>query len=259
MQALLEGKVALVTGAAVGIGRGIALALARHGATVVASDIDTDKGLATLEEIKRAGSGDADFHRCDVSDEAQVRNLFAQIQDKRKRLDCAANNAGVGCKPGRPLGAPFTDFTTEDFDFITGVNIRGTWLCMREEIRLMAPAGGGAIVNMSSVLGQAAMAGTSVYAATKHAIIGLTKTAAIELAQAGVRVNAISAGAIATPLVENFVGTSKEAQAPLAALHPMNRLGQPLEVGEAAAWLLSPAASYVTGIALPVDGGYLAQ
>lgn len=252
-------KVVLVTGAATGIGRATALEFARQGGTMILADVNRDAAQETLRMVKDAGAGESLFVPTDTSSEESIMSLFQTVRERFGRLDAAYNNAGVGAMPGRPLGMPLTDFTAEDFDFIVGVNMRGTWLCLREELRMMAPAGRGAIVNVASVLGKVGMPGTSIYSATKHAIVGLTKTAALEMATAGVRVNVVCPGGIATPLVDQFVGAEGEARDSLAAMHPMKRIGTADEVARAVVWLCSESASYITGAELAIDGGFLAQ
>ncbi len=254
----LSGKIALVTGAGSGIGRKSAATLAREGAAVVVSDVNEEGGRETVDIITGAG-GEAHFIAADVSSEEQVDKLIAGTLAQYGALDCAHNNAGIG----GPL-VDLADYPTDGFDKIISINLRGVFLCMRAELRHMLPLGTGAIVNTASTFGLVAFPQAAGYVATKHAVIGLTKAGAIESAAAGVRINAVCPGAILTPMVEEQAETLSPG-APdaifdvLNSLAPIGRLGQPQEIGEAVAWLLSDAASFVTGSAMVVDGGWTAR
>ena len=254
MSTRLEGKVALVTGASSGIGRAAALALGREGARVVVAARRADAGEETAAMVREAG-GDAAFVRADVSRAADVASLLAATVERYGRLDCAVNNAGT---TGSTL-ALTADTTEEAWDEVVTTNLKGVWLCMKHEIPLMLDAGGGSIVNMSSVLGLVGSAlGASAYVASKHAIVGLTKAAALEYARRGVRVNALCPAFVETPLIEAATSTP-ERRGRIAGLHPLGRLGRPEEVADAVVWLCSDASSFVTGQTVAVDGGYLAQ
>ena len=252
MDKQFEGKVALVTGGASGIGRATALAFARAGAKVVVADIAVEAGRETLRMIEETG-GDAVFVRTDVSQADEVEALIEQALEAYGRVDCAVNNAGV-------IGemAPTAKCTEENFDQVIGTNLRGTWLCMKHEIAHMLERGGGVIVNMSSVSGIRGLPDFPAYAASKAGILQLTRTATLEYAKWGIRINAICPGTIDTPMVAGVVAARPELEQEFLALHPMGRIGKPEEVAEAALWLCSDAASFVTGHALAVDGGYLA-
>jgi NAD(P)-dependent dehydrogenase (short-subunit alcohol dehydrogenase family) len=253
MDKQFEGKVALVTGGASGIGRATALAFARAGAKVVVADIAVEAGRETLRMIEETG-GDAVFVRTDVSQADEVEALIEQALEAYGRVDCAVNNAGV-------IGemAPTAKCTEENFDQVIGTNLRGTWLCMKHEIAHMLERGGGVIVNMSSVSGIRGLPDFPAYAASKAGILQLTRTATLEYAKWGIRINAICPGTIDTPMVAGVVAARPELEQEFLALHPMGRIGKPEEVAEAALWLCSDAASFVTGHALAVDGGYLAH
>jgi NAD(P)-dependent dehydrogenase (short-subunit alcohol dehydrogenase family) len=258
MPGAVEGKVAVVTGAASGIGRASACALAREGARVVVSDVDEAGGAETVGLIAAAGD-EAIFVAADVADEADVRRLIDATVERYGRLDCAHNNAGVA-----GALAPTADYPREAWDRILAVNLTGTWLCMKHEIPRMLDHGAGAIVNTSSTFGLAGVPGIPGYVATKHAIAGLTKAAALEYAQQGIRVNAVCPGVIQTPLLDRFLdeisgGHPEVAAAQFVAGEPVGRMGDPAEIAEAVVWLCSDAASFVTGLPMPVDGGWLAQ
>lgn len=250
--------VALVTGAGSGIGRASALAFARAGATVVVSDVDEDGGGATVAAIEDGG-GQATFIAADVSREEDVVALVEGAVERCGRLDCAHNNAGIG---GPPV---FTaDYPREEWDRVLAVNLTGTWLCMKYELVHMASRASGAIVNTASTFGIVGVRGMCSYNATKHGIVGITKGAALEYAEAGVRVNAICPGPIGTPALEGFFeelspGDPAAARATFEAGAPLGRLGSPDEIAAAVVWLCSDAASYVTGLPMAVDGGWLAQ
>jgi NAD(P)-dependent dehydrogenase (short-subunit alcohol dehydrogenase family) len=245
-----EGKVALVTGAASGIGRASSLAFARGGAKVAVADINVDGGEETVRMIEAAG-GEALFVRTDVSQAADVAALIESVVQRFGRLDCAHNNAGI-------LGrfAPTADCAEEEFDRTIAINLRGVFLCLKHEIPQMLASGGGAIVNTSSVAGLVAQPGLSAYTASKHGVAGLTKAAAIEYAQHGIRVNAVCPGFIDTPMTAPFSKARDYSKDPTL---PMRRLGTPEEVAEAVVWLCSDAASYVTGHLLTVDGALTVQ
>jgi NAD(P)-dependent dehydrogenase (short-subunit alcohol dehydrogenase family) len=252
MKNLLEDKIALVTGGASGIGRGTALVFAREGAKVVIADLAAEGGEETVRSIKEAG-GDAAYVKCDVSQASDVEALVKKTVDMYGRLDCAFNNAGVG-----PFGTT-TDCSEEDWDITINVNLKGVWLCMKYEIQHMLSQGGGVIVNTASVGGLIGTPGIAAYTASKHGVIGLTKTAALEYVQAGIRVNAVCPGTVLTPLVERGLAANPAMKDALLSKHPIGRFGKTEEIAEAVVWLCSDAASYVTGIAFPVDGGVVAQ
>jgi NAD(P)-dependent dehydrogenase (short-subunit alcohol dehydrogenase family) len=250
-----SGKVAIVTGAGSGIGRATALAFARQGASVVVSDVAEDGGHETVRLVHERG-GEARFVRSDVAREEDVRALVDQAMRHYGRLDYACNNAGIG-----GLSAPTGEYTLAAWNEIIGVNLTGVWLCMRHEIPAMLESGGGAIVNMASILGHVGFANAPAYVAAKHGLIGLTQTAALEYATRGLRVNAVSPAFIVTPLLEKagLLDEGSAVHAQLVGLHPMQRLGTAKEVAEAVVWLCSDAASFITGHALLVDGGYTVQ
>jgi NAD(P)-dependent dehydrogenase (short-subunit alcohol dehydrogenase family) len=255
---LLADKVVLVTGAGSGIGRQSALVMARYGAAVVVSDVNTDAGHETVDLITAEG-GTAHFVAADVSREEHVAALIDKAVSTYGRLDCAHNNAGIG----GPL-TTLADYPTAGFDEVMSVNVRGTFLCMRYELAHMLRRGSGSIVNTASTFGLVAFPQAAGYVATKHAVIGLTKAGAIENAASGIRVNAVCPGAINTPMVEGQAetlspGAPDAVFTQLAGLAPIGRLGKPQEIGEAVAWLCSDAASFVTGSSLVVDGGWIAQ
>lgn len=248
-----DGKVALVTGAASGIGRVVALAFGKQGAKVVVSDIAREGGEETVRLVKEAGN-EAIFVSTDVSQSKQVEALIAKAVETYGRLDVAVNNAGI--EGGLTTTA---DWPEEVWNKVLSVNLTGPWLCMKFEIPQMLKQGGGAIANIASILGVVGFANTSAYTAAKHGVIGITQVAALEYATQGIRVNAICPGFIETPMVmQRGVAAGMNPQQ-IAALHPMQRLGKPGEIAEAATWLCSDAASFVTGAALVVDGGYTAQ
>jgi NAD(P)-dependent dehydrogenase (short-subunit alcohol dehydrogenase family) len=250
---LVDGKVALVTGAASGIGRACARALAREGARVLASDRDAAGAEATAKAIGEAG-GTARAVRADVSVPADVEALVRAALDAWGRLDAAVNAAGVLPAPGPLHEVPFAEW-----ERTIAVNLTGVFLCMQQELRVMLPQGAGAIVNVSSGGGAMATPGLAPYGASKHGVLGLTKTAAVECARAGVRVNAICPGSTDTPMLQGFMASSEQARRMILASAPTGRLGTPEEVAEAAVWLCSDRASYVSGESLFVDGAAVAR
>lgn len=245
MAALFEGKVALVTGAASGIGRASALAFARGGARVVLGDIAED-GLTETQRLISEAGGEALAVRTDVSHAADVQALVDAAVQTYGRLDCAHNNAGL-------LGAfaHTAESTEENFDRLIAVNLKGVWLCLRAEIPQMLSQGGGAIVNTASSAGLVGFRGLPAYVASKHGVAGLTKTAAAEYARKGIRVNAVCPGFVDTPMVQGLSGSDRIDL-------PIGRLAKPEEIAEAVIWLCSSAASYVTGHTLVVDGALTA-
>jgi NAD(P)-dependent dehydrogenase (short-subunit alcohol dehydrogenase family) len=253
MAGSLEGKVALVTGAGSGIGRAAALAFAREGAKVVVADVVAEGGKETVRLIEQAG-GTALFVEGDVSVSASVEVMVQAAVEQYGGLDCAFNNAGI-----EGAQAPTADATEDNWDRVLSINLKGVWLCMKHEIAHMVAHGGGAIVNAASVAGLVGFPGIPAYCASKGGVIQLTKTAALEYATQGIRVNATCPGVIRTPMIDRFLGGSAEAEAEFVALEPVERMGTPEEVAEAVVWLCSDAASFVTGHAMPVDGGLVAR
>jgi NAD(P)-dependent dehydrogenase (short-subunit alcohol dehydrogenase family) len=252
--AAFTGKVAIVTGGSAGIGRATAVAFAREGAKVVVASRRVAEGEETVHLIRQAGS-DGLFIKTDVAQAADVRTMVEKTVATYGRLDYAFNNAGVV----EPKPGPLVEQTEEAFDQIVNVNVKGVWLSMKYEIPEMLKHGGGAIVNMSSVAGMVGFPGVGIYVASKHAVIGLTKTAALEYSKSGVRVNAVNPAAIETDMLAHVTGGNAEAMAQMGAMHPIGRIGKPEEVADAVIWLCSDKASFVTGHSLLVDGGLTAQ
>lgn len=249
MTQLLSGQVALVTGAGAGIGRATAQMFAREGIKVVVSDVDSTGGEATVSLIREAG-GEAVFIRCDVTRDAQVRALVEGTLSVYGRLDYAFNNAGIEIEKGK-----LTYGVESEFDAIMAVNVKGVWLCMKYQIQAMLAQGGGAIVNTASIAGLGAAPKMSIYAASKHAVIGLTRTAAIEYAKKKVRINAICPSVIDTDMYRRGCEAEPKKADFTIAVHPIGRVGEVEEVAAAVLYLCSDNAGFTTGIALPVDGG----
>ncbi|MCE2488127.1 MAG: SDR family oxidoreductase [Desulfurellaceae bacterium] len=250
MAGLVEGKVALVTGGGSGIGRQACLVFAREGAQVVVCDVAVEGGEETVGQIEQAG-GQATFIRADVAQAAEVEALVAKTVETYGRLDCAYNNAGIAGRTAR-----VADDSEQNWERILAINLKGVWLCLKYEIAHMLTQGGGAIVNTASDAGLIGLRRAGAYVASKHGVVGLTKTAALEYAKANIRVNAVCPGPIDTPMLRE---ASERVIDAMATAQPNGRLGQPREIAEAAVWLCSDAASFVTGHPMPVDGGYLAQ
>ena len=253
MSGRVEGKVALVTGGGSGIGRAAALVFAREGAKVVVADVTEAGGLETVEQVTAAG-GAATFVRADVSNPAEVEAMVSRAVEAYGRLDCAFNNAGI-----EGSGKATTACAEEDFNRTIAVNVTGVWLCMKSEIRRMLEQGSGAIVNTASAAGLVGVPSMPDYVASKHAVVGLTKTAALEYAKSGIRVNAVCPGVVQTSMVERVLQRAPGFDEVALASEPIGRFGQPAEIGEAVVWLCSDAASFVTGIPLSVDGGLVTQ
>jgi len=248
-----QGKVALVTGGTSGIGRAAAIAYAREGAKVVVAGRRAAEGEETVRLV-RAQGGEAMFVPTDVAQEAQVKNLIGRTLEQFGRLDFAFNNAGIEQVP-----TPFLEQKVETYDQIMDINVKGVWLSMKYEIPAMLKTGGGSIVNTSSGLGVIGMPGIEIYVASKHAVIGLTKAAALEFGKQGIRVNAVLPAAIETDMLQRFVGDKPESRAYMTGKHPIGRIGKSEEIADAAIWLTSTKSSFVTGHSLLVDGGFTAQ
>jgi NAD(P)-dependent dehydrogenase (short-subunit alcohol dehydrogenase family) len=251
-QGSFAGKVAFVTGAASGIGRATAVAFAKAGATVVVADVSDQGNRETAGLIEDQG-GRVLVVRCDVTSGQDVKAALDQTLDAFGRLDIAFNNAGVE----QPVG-PVAEVSDEEWDRILDINLRGVFLCMKHEIPLMLQQGGGAIVNTSSGAGVTAVKGQAAYSAAKHGVIGLTKAAALDYAQASLRINAVCPGIIDTAMMQRFTGDSAEGRQRVIGQEPVGRMGTPEEIAAAVLWMCSDAAAFVVGHALVIDGGQMA-
>jgi NAD(P)-dependent dehydrogenase (short-subunit alcohol dehydrogenase family) len=251
METEFKNKVAIVTGGSFGIGRATALAFAKKGAKVVV--VDWKESTETIDLIKKSG-GEALFIKCDVSKSSGVKAMVEKTIAAFGQLDYAFNNAGIEGDSAR-----VQDCSEDNWDKTIGVNLKGVWLCMKYEIPEMIKQGKGVIVNCSSVAGLVGFSGLPAYVASKHGVIGLTKTSALECAKLGVRVNAVCPGVIQTPMIDRLTGNDKEAIEQFTNLEPVGRFGQAEEIANAVIWLCSDGASFVTGHAMAVDGGFVAQ
>jgi NAD(P)-dependent dehydrogenase (short-subunit alcohol dehydrogenase family) len=252
--AQFAGKVVLITGGGSGIGRASALAFAKRGAKIVIADVSVEGGQDTMYMIKDI-NGEAIFIKTDVSKATEVKALIKKTVDTYGAINCAFNNAGI-----EGISSSTVACTEENWDRVININLKGVWLCMKYQIPYMREQGGGAIVNMSSVAGlSSCVQRFPAYVASKHAVVGLTKTAAAEYAKAGIRINALCPGFIHTPMIEDKVHSASELNAWVNSQVPTGRLGTPEEVAEVAVWLCSDTASFVTGHAMLVDGGSLTQ
>ena len=249
----LRDKVALVTGGGSGIGRASCLAFAREGARVAVADVDLSGAEETVRLIEGVG-GRGVALQVDVTKSGEVESLVERVVEEFGRLDCAFNNAGVG-------GAVENthEYPENEWDRVLGVNLKGVWLCMKYEIPVMLRQGGGAIVNTASIYGLSGAGGYIAYNAAKHGVVGVTKTAALEYTDVGVRVNAVCPGYILTPMTIPGIEANPELERRMVSQTPMGRMGQPKEIAEAVVWLCSDAASFVTGHTMTPDGGYMAQ
>jgi len=253
MSGRLIGKSVLITGAASGIGRATALAAAREGSRLLLADINAEGGEEIARKIKAEG-GQAAFVRCNVTKQPEIDAMVKSALELYGQLDGAFNNAGI-----EGTLAPTADYPEDLFERVIQVNLIGVWKCMRAEIPAMLQQGKGAIVNTASVAGLVGAGGFAAYDASKHAVVGLTKSCALDYAKQGIRLNAVCPGVIQTPMVDRLAGLVPGVIDALITVKPMGRLGTPEEVAETVIWLLSDSASFVTGATLAVDGGYTAQ
>ena len=248
----LEGKVGLVTGGTSGIGRDTAVLFAKAGVKVVVAGRRELEGQETVELVRAAG-GDGLFVKTDVSKASEVEALLQKAVERFGRLDIAFNNAGI-----EGVWAPIIRQSEEDWDRTIDINLKGVWLCLKYEIRqMLKQGGGGAIVNMASITGPGRSAGAAAYSASKHGVMGLTKTAALETAKSGIRINAVCPGVIETSMAERLFG-APEVHKYVLSCHPIGRFGTPAEIAEAVVWMCSDRASFMTGQSLVLDGGFLA-
>jgi NAD(P)-dependent dehydrogenase (short-subunit alcohol dehydrogenase family) len=254
MAGILDGKVAIITGAGSGIGRATSLIFAREGAKILLADVQEEGGNETLKLVKEAGAS-AVFMRVDVAKWSDVEAMVAKAVESYGRLDCAFNNAGIDGRGGR-----IHECTEENWNRVISINLTGVWLCMKAEVtQMLKQGGGGSIVNTSSIAGITGGAGLPAYIAAKHGVAGLTRAGALEYGKHNIRVNAVCPGPIRTPMLGKLLKRSTEAEAKLSRAEPLKRLGEPSEIGETVAWLSSDRASYVHGLPMPVDGGFMAQ
>lgn len=244
----------LVTGAASGIGRAAAIKFGELGGNLLVADIDDRGGTETARQVREETAGDATFCETDVTDRADVEAMVEQAVEAYGGLDVAFNNAGLG-------GTQMTtdEIPETEWDAVIDTNLSGIWRCLRAEIPVMADDSGGAVVNTASILGKVGEERAPAYTAAKHGVVGLTKVAALENSDTGVRVNAVCPGYVETPMIEADIQGDEEMRAGLESLHALDRLARPEEVAETVTWLASPAASFVTGEAMAVDGGYLSR
>jgi NAD(P)-dependent dehydrogenase (short-subunit alcohol dehydrogenase family) len=254
MAGILDGKVALITGAGSGIGQATSRIFAREGAKLVLADVVEEGGNRTLKMVQDLGAN-ATFVKCDVAQWSDVERAVNKAVQTYGRIDCAFNNAGIEGKGGNTH-----ECTGENWDRVIAINLTGVWLCMKAEIAQMLKQGGnGAIVNTSSGAGLAGVRGMPAYVAAKHGVAGLTRAAALEYGKQNIRINAVCPGPIRTPMMGRLLQSRPDAEQRFARSEPLKRLGEPEEIGEAVAWLCSDHASYVTGLPMPVDGGFMAS
>lgn len=247
----MQGRVAVVTGGGSGLGRACALGFGEAGASVLVADVDADGGAETVARI----DGPAEFRRVDVTRPAEVEGMVAHAVESFGRLDFAVNNAGM-----TGVSAPTADYTLDDWNRAIALNLTGVFLCLKYEIpAMLASDQGGAIVNVSSGAGLVGFPGLPAYVASKHGVVGLTRAAALEYVQAGVRINAVCPGSTRTPMLEGFMGGNEQIEQAMIAGVPLGRLGRPEEIAAAVVWLCSDAASFVVGHAMAVDGGSVIQ
>lgn len=249
----IKNKVAFITGAANGMGLATAKAFAEAGSIAILADINEPAAQTQAEQITHQGYKAFAVH-CDVADEENVAAIIKNIVEKFGRIDYAFNNAGV-----QSSAAEIADVSNEEYDRILNINLKGVWNCMKYELQQMRKQGGGAIVNNSSMGGLVGLPGRAAYHASKHGVLGMTKSVALEYATKGIRVNAICPGIIATPMVEDMLKKEPKAMEELMKVVPMQRLGKPEEIASVVLFLCSNAASYIIGQAIPVDGGYTVQ
>jgi NAD(P)-dependent dehydrogenase (short-subunit alcohol dehydrogenase family) len=252
MERIFSDKVVLITGGSFGIGQAAAIAFAQRGAKVIVADYIEDKEGHTMNEIKAAGTKGL-FVKCDVSRASEVKAMIEKIIDTYGRLDYAFNNAGI-----EGSMSPTHECSEENWDKTIAINLKGVWLCMKYQISQMLKQGKGVIVNNASIAGLIGFPGLPAYVATKHGIVGLTKTAALENAKSGLRINAVCPGVIKTAMVDRIINNNKEIEQQFISQEPIGRMGMPSEVADAVIWLCSDASSFVTGHSLPVDGGWVA-
>jgi NAD(P)-dependent dehydrogenase (short-subunit alcohol dehydrogenase family) len=251
MEKVFQNKTIIVTGSSFGIGKAAAIAFANRGANVVLADYIDDQD--TLQTIIKMGAN-AFFIQCDVANEEDVRKMTEAAIQKYGSIDFAFNNAGI-----EGQSATTVECSNENWDRVIGVNLTGVWYCMKYQIQQMLKQGKGSIVNNASIAGLVGFPNVPAYTASKHGVIGLTKAAALEYARKGIRVNVVCPGVIRTPMIDRFTGKNKEVEKAFENAEPIGRMGEPEEVAEAVVYLCSEAASFVTGVAFPVDGGWVAQ